>query len=317
MRSPCQGAVVDHASQLHRILADGKKNPAKLALDVPVANLLTLPVYATHSDDDASAPALMMRGAAEHLPKLGGKAVWDLTTGYGHAVWRNAAGNERARRWTFEQARPSSRAVRRIDFTALDANAARAWWAAVDEWGPEPRPARFVLRAEGDQLHVELHNVLALRLELARSPLDLEKPITVVVDAQRNASASTRLRIEPGSATSSVVIAIDRDTGAARLAPSRSGPPGHLHPPGGANLLYDGEPLLIVYGTRGDAATQHAQKAGAELASHNPHSGWFEASAARPHTLGVPLSFNLYGALRSPRDGRASPMSHPTSRHSA
>jgi hypothetical protein len=72
-----------------------------------------------------------------------GEAVWDLTTGYGHAVWRNAAGNERARRWTLEQARPSSRAVRLIDFTALDANAARAWWAAVEEWGPEPRPARF------------------------------------------------------------------------------------------------------------------------------------------------------------------------------
>jgi poly(3-hydroxybutyrate) depolymerase len=267
------------------------------ALDIPVANLRTLPVYATHSDDDTSAPALMMRGAAERLPKLGGQAVWDLTTGYGHSVWRNAASNERARRWTFGQARPSSRSVGQIDFTALDGNAARAWWAAVEEWGPEPRPARFVLRADGNQLHVELHNVLALRLDLTRSPLDPAKPITVVLHAGGNAAASTRLRIEPGSVTGSVVIAVDPDTGAARLAPPSSGPPERLHTPGGANLLYDGEPLLIVYGTRGDAAMQHAQKAAAELASHNPHSGWFEAGPTRPHTAGVPLGFNLYGEL--------------------
>jgi poly(3-hydroxybutyrate) depolymerase len=274
------------------------------ALDIPVANLLTVPIYVTHSDDDTSVPPFIMRGAAEHLPKRGGKAVWDLTTGYGHAVWKYHAGNERARRWTFEQVRPSSAAVRHIDFTALDGNAARAWWAEVEEWGPEPKPARFVLRAEDNTLHVELHNVLALRLHLAQSPLDLRKAISLVLHTGKHTSQSTRSSIEPGSVTDSVVLAIDPDTHAARLAAASSGrsEPSRRHTPGGANLLYDGKPLLIVYGTRGDAATRQAQKAGAELASRNANSGWFEANEARPHTHGLPLRFNVYGDLRVKAD---------------
>lgn len=267
------------------------------SLEIPVANLLTLPVYATHSDDDLSVPPLMMRGAIEHLPKLGGKAVWDETTGYGHRVWRNLAGNERARRWAFDQVRPSSRAVRHIDFTALDGNAARAWWAEVEEWGPRPEPARFVLRAEGNVLHAELHNVLALRLHLAESPLDPRRPIRIVVRGDGGAPSSAELRIEPGAAAGSVVLALDPETGAARLAPPSSLPSRRLHTPGGADLLYDGEPLLIVYGTRGDAAMQRAQREAAALASHSANSGWFEADATRPHTNGVPLRFNLYGEL--------------------
>jgi predicted esterase len=271
------------------------------ALDIPVANLLTVPIYVTHSDDDPSVPPFIMRGAAEHLPKLGGKAVWDLTTGYGHMVWKYHAGNERARRWMFEQVRPSSRAVRHIDFTALDGNAARAWWAEVEEWGPEPKPARFVLRAENDTLHAELYNVLGLRLHLAESPLDLGKPITLLAHVGGNASQSTPLRIEPGSLTGPVVLTVDPDTRAARLTPA-SPEPSRLHTPGGANLLYDGSPLLIVYGTRGDPATQQAQKAAAELASRNANSGWFEANEARPHTNGLPLRFNVYGRLRVKAD---------------
>jgi poly(3-hydroxybutyrate) depolymerase len=272
------------------------------ALDVPVANLLTVPVYATHSDDDVSVPPLIMRGAIEHLPKLGGKAVWDVTTGFGHFAWRYHAGNERARRWAFDQVRPSSRAVKHIDFTALDGNASRAWWAQVEEWGPQPKPARFVLRAEGNVLHAELHNVLAVRLRLAESPLDLQRPIRVLLHREKGAPADTELRIEPGAVTDSVVLALDPDTGAARVAPASPVSLLRLHTPGGANLLYDGEPLLIVYGTRGNAAMQRAHRAAAELASHNANSGWFEADATRPHSNGVPLRFNLYGELRVKAD---------------
>jgi hypothetical protein len=113
----------------------------------------------------------------------------------------------------------------------------------------------------------------------------------------KSASAGTELRIEPGAAAGSVVLALDPGARSARLAPASSVPPLRLHTPGGANLLYDGEPLLIVYGTRGDAAMQRAQREAAALASHSANSGWFEADATRPHTNGVPLRFNLYGDL--------------------
>lgn len=272
------------------------------ALDVPIANILTVPLYVTHSDDDPGVPELMMRGAVERLPKLGGKAIWDLTTGFKHAVWKYHAGNARGRRWTFEQARPSSPAVRRIDFTALDGGASRAFWAEVEEWGPEARPARFMLRADGNQLEATLHNVLRLRLHLKQSPFDTTQPILLTLHDADAASASRQLSIAPSSGVDSVVIAVDPATGAATLEAASARQPVRRHTPGGANQLYDGEPLLIVYGTRGDAAGQAARRAAAELASHSANSGWFEASKRGAPSDGVPVNFNLYGALRVKAD---------------
>jgi predicted esterase len=272
------------------------------ALNTPVLNLLSVPVYVTHSDDDWTAPALQMRWATEALPQHGGTATLDQATGYGHAIWKYLAGNERAREWTFARVRPRSRAVRRIDFTALDGNSARAEWAELDEWGPAPRPARFSLRVEGNELQVELQNVRRLRLHLPESPLDTHKPIGVVVHAGKKAASSAALRIEAGSAGESVVIAVAADSGAATLEPVSARGPFRLHTPGGPNQLYDGRPLLIVYGTRGPAPLQQAQKAAAELASHSANWVWFEPSARTGPTDGVPNNFNLYGALRVKAD---------------
>ncbi|HVZ32171.1 MAG TPA: hypothetical protein VG963_07090, partial [Polyangiaceae bacterium] len=68
------------------------------------------------------------------------------------------------------------------------------------------------------------------------------------------------------------------------------------HSPGGANQLYDGEPLLIVYGTQGPADIVHALKAAAEVASHSCSAAW-PAPNGEKGSDGVSHNQNLYGDL--------------------
>ena len=60
----------------------------------PVNNLLTLPVYALHSQDDWLAPIVTSRAPMERLRQLGGQVIFDETNGFGHGV--ADIGNQRA-----------------------------------------------------------------------------------------------------------------------------------------------------------------------------------------------------------------------------
>ncbi len=264
------------------------------ALDIPIRNLLRLPVYAMHGDEDRAAPELMVRGGLARLLQLGGAAVWDLASGYGHTIWKNQSGAERARKWTFAQRSQPSRQVREIDFTALDGNSARAYWVEVAEWGPRPRPARFKARVVDNGVELELQNVQRLRLDLAQSPVDISRPVSLVVGASAKRS---KLRLTPAQAKGPVLIAMDSDSGAAHVEGAEPRAPFRLHTPGGPNQLYAGEPLLIVHGTQGDADSARVLKAAAEQAARSANAGWDTASPSRTPD-GVPLRQNLYGALR-------------------
>ena len=260
---------------------------------VPVGNLLTLPLYATHSADDWTVSILHERGPLALLRELGGKVIFDETNGYGHAVWNYQAGNDRAAAWEKLQVRPDSRTVRRIDYTALDGGAVRGWWGEIVEWGGEARPARFVLTADNaNLLHAELTNLNRLRLRLADSPFDRAQPLQVSVNGAVPVTLSAPLPAEAVLARSASGWAFDL---------ADSGPPWRRHAPGGANLLYDGEPLLIVYGTHGGEAEVKAMRAAADAASKSPNAAWVDDSGDAG-TDGVPHSQNLYSRLRTAPD---------------
>jgi|CZKI01.1.fsa_nt_gi hypothetical protein len=260
---------------------------------LPMGNLVTLPIYATHSADDPTVSVLHDRGPLALLRELGGQVVYDETDGYGHAVWNYKEGNERGLAWEKSQVRPDSRTVRRVDYTALDGGAVRGWWGEIAEWGAAPRPARFVLVAgDPNLLHAELTNIARLRLRLAESPFDRKRSLQVSVNGAVPFSLPAPL---PGSA----VLVL----GAKGWGPeAESGPPPfRLHTPGSAILLYGGEPLLIVYGTRGSDAERRAMRAAAVAASKSPSPAWpDDAGEAAPD--GVPHNQNLYGRLSTKED---------------
>lgn len=262
----------------------------------PIANLLTLPLYAIHSEDDMVVPVLNARGPLRELRRLGGQATFDLTNGLGHASWNYAEGNARSAAWAVQQTRPDSRTVRRLDFTALDGAAQRAWWAEIAEWGPAAEPARFQLTAGANNtLFAELHNIARLRLRLEESPFDRTKPLRVVVGDTIAIEHPTPLPATLVLATSPAGWAFEG------ITPT---PPYRLHTPGGPVQLYDGSPLLIVHGTGGSEATRAAMRRVALAASHSPHPAWVGDTgetdpADADHT---PHHRLLFGALRVKAD---------------
>jgi hypothetical protein len=263
------------------------------ASHLPPGNLITFPLYATHSADDWVVPVLHDRGPLGRLRELGGQVIFDETDGYGHAVWDYKEGNARGAAWEQFQVRPDSRTVRRIDYTALDGGAMRGWWGEIAEWGPAPRPARFLLTAGAPNLlHAGLTNIARLRLRLAESPFDRTQPLQVAV----NGAIPLML---PAPLPETVVLALGEKGW--RFDSKDEPAPFRLHTPGSALLLYCGEPLLIVYGTGGGKAARTAMRAAAEAASKSPNPLWLDDSG-QTGADGVPHSQNLYGRLNTKAD---------------
>jgi len=263
------------------------------ASNIPMGNLITLPIYATHSADDPVVSILHERGPLALLRESGGQVVFDETNGFGHAVWDYKEGTERGAAWVRDKVRPDSRTIRRIDYTATDGVATRGWWAEISEWGGDPGNARFVLTAgAGNALFAELTNITRLRVFTAESPFDQGRPLSVSV----NGAVPIAL---PAPLPESLVL-VRREAGWG--FESQSEPPAfRLHTPGSASLLYDGEPLLIVYGTGGTDAARAAMRSAAEAASASPNPSWPD-SGGDAGSEGVPDSQNLYGRLRVKAD---------------
>ncbi len=261
---------------------------------LPLGNLVTMPIYATHSADDPTVSVLHDRGPLARLRELGGQVIYDETNGYGHAVWTYKEGNERGLAWERFQVRPDSRAVRRVDYTALDGGAVRGWWGEVAEWGPAPGPAHFVLACGNpNTLFADLTNVARLRLYLAQSPFDRSRPLRVSVNGAVPFDLPAPLPEEAVLARGEKGWALESH------APEL---PYRLHTPGSAILLYGGEPLLIVYGTRGDDAARRAMRAAAKAAAKSPMPAWpDDAGEASPDDK-VPHNQNLYGPLNTKAD---------------
>jgi hypothetical protein len=267
------------------------------ASDLPIANLLTVPLYATHSTDDPVVPVLQSRGPIGRLRALGGDAVLDETTGYGHAVWDYTEGNQRGDAWYGKHVLPASSSVQRLSFTAIDGRAMRDYWAEIVEWGPRPQPASFTLEARANNaLAATTSNVARLSIRVDESPLDPDRALALNIDGTllaRQAPLPERLVVvKAGSGWAF--------EGAPPIPSTR------LHTPGGANQLYDGEPLLIVYGTQGASEVNAAMHQAAVVASRSSNASWPSPSGDAGDD-GISHNQNLYGELNVAADVDVTP----------
>jgi pimeloyl-ACP methyl ester carboxylesterase len=211
--------------------------------DMPVANMLHVPTYCIHSDDDWVVVVSMARTAARRIEEAGGTAVMDETTGLGHGVWEYREGHERGRRWAEGHTRAQD--VRWVHYTALDGAARSAYWTEIVEWGPEHMPAMIDARlGEDNTLYLALDNVATAKIDLAGSPAELGRPMMLVADRRIVASLEPPL-------PEALYLCAEEDTWAVSPQPPPV-LPYRLHYPGGASSLYAGEPLMIVWGTQGD-----------------------------------------------------------------
>jgi hypothetical protein len=242
-------------------------------LQIPVGNLLHVPVCAVHSRDDWMVPIMQSRGATRALTELGGAAIQHETDGVGHnpGAWKE--GSEFAHRWAAGHTRP--REVRRVHYAATDELARKAYWAEVVEWGPESRPATIDARLDPDNtLYLSLDNVNIARFDIAAAPADAKTTLTVVVDRTVSASLASPLPHE---------LLVSRAGGGWTVSPTALAPPAvRRHFPGGATAMFHGEPLLVVWGTRGgeEAVRRMREAAGSARKSTGP--SWPKISPYRP-----------------------------------
>jgi pimeloyl-ACP methyl ester carboxylesterase len=264
------------------------------AFTPPIDNLVTTPIYSLHSKDDPVVNIALDDGPLKHLVAIGGCVTFEEANGFGHAVWNFTEGNARASAWEKRQVRAPSNETRYIDFIAMDGKADKAWWAEVAEWGPENRPAHFILNATLDNtLYVMADNLARLNLDIANSPFDETRDLAVSVNG---AIAFT----VPAPLPDKVVLAKGADGWAVeKESPSL---PFRLRTPGGTAMVYDGSPLLIVYGTHGTAEENAAMLAAATAASKSPNASWPMDDIDRSPVDKVSHYQNLYGNLNLKAD---------------
>jgi len=227
------------------------------AAHLPTENMLNLPTYALHSDDDYVVPVSGARAGVQWLNDAGGAAILAETTGLGHQFGRWSEGRAAMRSWREGRARVSPKTVQRVIYTATDELACGAYWARVEEWGPSGKPAGIDARFDaGNALYVKMENARVIKIALDQSPADLDRPLIVAVNAKPIA------RIEPPLPKAVFVVDDEEAVRVVTELPDEAS--FRLHFPGGATALYHGEPLMIVYGTQGSAEVTERLKAMAE-----------------------------------------------------
>ncbi len=261
--------------------------------DQPVLNALYVPIYSTHSVDDPTVPVLTSRAPLQRLIAAGGQVIIDETAGLQHAAWNYTEGNNRALKWMADQVRPDSREVRFIQYTALDRYACKAYWLKVAEWGKFPGPARFKARAGlANRLYLQLDNIRALQIQVQNSPFNPAQDLKISVNGKIFITLTAPL---PDS------VFVIEENGKWSANNNRVNRPAFaLHTPGSVHNLYHHEPLLIVYGTRGNDVAKKALEHAAISASKSVHPMWVgDQGDIRD---GVPNHQLLYGHLKMKPD---------------
>lgn len=264
------------------------------AFRAPISNLVITPVYSLHSKDDPVVSIALDDGPLKHLIDIGGSVTYEETNGFGHAVWDFTEGNARASEWESRQVRANFSDARYIDYTALDGMADKAWWAEVAEWGAMDRPAHFILNAAADNtLYAKLDNIARLRMDIANSPFDGTRDMRVSVNGGIAFTIPAPLPED---------IEIEQGTNGWEASKESAALPYRLHTTGGAAMVYDGSPLLIVYGTHGTVEENAAMLVAATAASKSPNASWPDDDIDRSGTDKVSHYQNLYGNLRTKTD---------------
>lgn len=243
-------------------------------LDIPLENLRNVPLHALHCVDDHVVPIGMSRLAVQKLASMGTAASIKEFTGWGHDLWKNQQAQQEAQEWAL--AHEAATPVRSISYSAQDELARRAYWMEVVEWGAESAPASFTAYLnEANELFLTLKNTRTAKVDLAQSPADSSKPLSIFVGGQL-------IEKLPAPLPETIWVNQARGWKISKEAPEM--PKHRLHYPGGAMALYHGEPLLVVWGTQGDDATDEALEQAALAARRSCLPQW-----SMPARAGAPM----------------------------
>ena len=210
---------------------------------LPLENLANVAVWACHDVQDPVVAFAQTQVAVELLRGWGYPVRLYASTGFGHSAEQGLrASGQDPLDWLLAQRRPD--APQRIVYTCDSNGDRKAYWVEIADFAYQSMPARVkALAAAGNNLYLELDNVAVLALNLPAPLFDKAAPLVV------NIAGSALRREAPLPDT----LYVRRKLDGWELADSNPVAPSSPRPyvSGSVSNLYQGEPLLVVYGTTG------------------------------------------------------------------
>ena len=212
----------------------------------PLRNFSNLPVAFHHGDRDWTSSICNARVQAQRMQALGCPTTLEEYPGAGHGV---PGSHESLMTWLFEQRRnPAPRTIRH-DCEAPSLG--RSYWLRIREFD-DPHQRAYVEAEINDGIAtIHTKNVVALSLAL-----DLIGDVSEVQIDESKLPASAHYVLDKGVLDKGVLDKGVLDKGRWKIADAPQKPQLRRYEAGGATNLYQGEPLLIVYGTGGDYTNQ-------------------------------------------------------------
>ncbi|MBT4864000.1 MAG: hypothetical protein HON53_02620, partial [Planctomycetaceae bacterium] len=205
----------------------------------PLANFKNLPVAFHHGDRDWTSSICNVRVQAQKMQALGFPTILKEYPGAGHSI---PGSHAPLMTWLFDQERnPIPRA---ISHDCEAPSLGRSYWITIREFD-DPHQRAFVETTIDDETAtIRPKNIAALSLALESLP-----NIKTVRIGKTRLTAGTHYKFQDGDW---------------QLVDELPEPPIRRYESGAAANLYQGEPLLIVYGTAGDR-TDRLQAAARKL----------------------------------------------------
>lgn len=208
----------------------------------PLRNFRNLPVAFHHGDRDWTSSICNARVQAQRMRVMGCPSVLVEYPGAGHSV---PGSHEPLMDWLFAQRRDPAPKV--IEHECEAPSLGRSYWLSIDEFDDPHRPASVQARIENGNVVIDAQNAVAVSVSLEQI-----EPVKNVRIAESDFPAGKHYRMQDGRWEATA---------------KRTSSGVRRYEAGGAGNLYQGQPLIIVYGTGGGQAA-HLRAAASKLAAY-------------------------------------------------
>ena len=214
--------------------------------DLPLENFRNVGLRCEHGVNDWTSAICNVRVQFQKLKKLGYEdAILNEHPTAGHGV---RTPPPKTMEWLFSRKRDPS--TRHIVYSCENPRDGRAYWLTIERFTDPHEVARIEAKADSDGITVSARNITRFSIDLIRSRLAPGQPVTINGKPAEllpfsNFRDLTRLyftRKENGTT--------ENWQGASTLPPF---PDRRIYAAGAAGNLFQGEPLMVIYGTGGDA----------------------------------------------------------------
>ncbi len=231
---------------------------------LPLENLLNVPLLNQHGDVDWIVSVEQSRFAVDRLRNMNSPVIYREHAGAGHGIKRPMD------KFTWVLSHTRDTAPRQIRHTCGTVRRGKAYWTTVCRMKNPHRNAQVTATVNSSEstqsITFGLKEVGVLRVDLAGAPLDSERDLLLQCNQQLHTlTAPLADSIFIVDSADTYVLKESWNPEESKIRPYRAG---------AAANLYDGEPLVVVYGTTQDGPATRARRLWAERLAKHGGAAW-------------------------------------------